>query len=192
MKMLKFFILVLTFICFFSCSNESVIDNQDFNFKAAPKSLISKIINTNLNSKVNSGPCDGASSYGISVQTDFDFKRPKHNCQSGFWFCTETSTYLQCLDSNGDVIYQVELFTGNREEPMNKYSIGLVELENNEIVLSFPKLYFENGNYTNDDLKFFSVDESIEILPNAYLVKGDFEVFSYEESLLVLLPITNE
>ena len=184
--------LLLSFV--YSCTSDIERENILVNIKEAPANLISRLSTNNksLNYKLDTGPCDGATSYGIAIETNFDLKRPINACQSGFWFCSETTTYLQCLNSSGDVLYQVEIFTGNREVSDNKYTFDLIELDNHEIVLSFPKSYFINGNYESSDLEFFSVDEKFEILPKTHLIVGDYTVYSHEDRLIVLLPITNE
>ena len=72
------------------------------------------------------------------------------------------------------------------------YSIDLVELDTNEIVLSFPWTYFEYGDYTESDLEFFSVDVKREILPGTYLIEGNYDVYRHDDKLIVLLPVEYE
>ena len=175
----------------FSCQEDQDFEQNSFDLEQAPKELLNKL-NNNVVNKVDASPCDGAVSIAVTVETNFDLKRPKYSCERGFWFCKETATYLQCLDSYGNVLYQIELLTGDRVEPDNLYSIDLVELDTNEIVLSFPWTYFEYGDYTESDLEFFSVDEKREILPGTYLIEGNYDVYRHDDKLIVLLPVEYE
>ena len=191
MKLYKCFI-VLGFISLcLSCHEDQEIYRNDLNLKEAPKDVLNKL-NNNVTSKVDGGPCDGAVSIAFTVETNFDLKRPKYSCNRGFWFCTDIATYMQCLDNQGHVLYQIEVLTGDRVEPDNLYSINLVELDTDEIILSFPWTYFEYGDYTESDLEYFSVDERREILPGTYLIEGSYDVYKHDDKLIVLLPVEYE
>lgn len=205
--MKKFSLLMLLFFTLFSIScseesSESSESSEKLSFKLPNESFIQKYlkntqIDLSLNSKlpaVSSGPCDNAASVGISMQTDFEFKRPKYDCQRGFWFCSETHYYYNCYDSGGNLIYQEEIGGGNRVSneniPNYKYTVKVNFFEeDNEMLLTFPKEYFLDGTYTQDDMSYFSVDEEIEIVPNSgiYFVKGQYEVFEYENEIYVLV-----
>uniref|UniRef100_UPI00404A0B62 hypothetical protein n=1 Tax=Gelidibacter sp. TaxID=2018083 RepID=UPI00404A0B62 len=199
--MRKFFVLLL-FGFSLACSKQNETQSEELVFKKAPQSLIDKLYlakneNHFVKNRVAEGPCDNAVSIGVKVETDFELKRPKYNCQRGFWFCTSTTTYGYCSDANGNVIYQApvdEFFNASRTNmpesyPDLKYYAELYEVGNDEIILSFSKEYFINGNYIQSDLDYFWVDDNREVLPEKYLIKGKYEVFEHEDNLLILLPI---
>lgn len=179
---------LMTFFMFtLSCSHENESEGK---LRKAPKEIVDAINNANKRAN-RGGPCDGASSIGISVQTDFDIKRPKFSCNRGFWFCSETHTFLHCLDANGSVIWEEEICrSGNLNPAPHKYKIPLYENDGNSVILSFSKEYFKEG-FTYDDYKLFSVDDERLVLPDRVLVKGEYEVFEYGENYVVKVPIKN-
>lgn len=184
----NFSLLFLSFLAL-SCNNES--EGGEVSNRKAPKEIIDVIKKNDNQTYRFGGVCDGAVSIGISVETDFDIKRPKFDCNSGFWFCTETHTYLTCKDGAGNIIHQEEICrTGNTNQKPHKYQIPLYEFDENNIVLSFKKEYFKVG-FTADDLKFFSVDDERLILPNRKLVIGEYEVFDNESTYVVKVKTKN-
>lgn len=200
--MRNIFVLLLLFGFSLACSEQDQMKSEELVFKKAPQSLIDKLTLAMNNSptvknRESEGPCDNASSFGIKVETDFDLKRPKYNCQRGFWFCTETTTYGYCSDANGNVLYQApiaDFFSALRGDipesyPDLKYYAELYEVDDNEIILSFPKEYFQDGSYIQSDLDYFWVDDEREVLPEKVLIKGKYDVFEYEDNLIILLPI---
>jgi hypothetical protein len=105
-------------------------------FPKAPVSLVKKINNrqNSTNESKMTGPCDNAVSISIVRETDFEFKRPKFDCDRGFWFCSESHTYRVCKDSDGTILDKQEIFANKSSTKTSKYTVDIFELDNNEII----------------------------------------------------------
>jgi len=173
---------LISFLVFILSCNNNENENK---LRKAPKEITDVINRANNKTSYKSGPCDGAVSVGISVQTDFEIKRPKYNCTRGFWFCSETHTFIECKDGDGNVIYQEEICrSGNLNQGPHKYKIPLYEMDENNVILSFSKDYFKQG-FTFEDFRYFSVDDERLVLPGRTMILGDYEVFDYGDNYVV-------
>lgn len=201
--MKKVIVLFLLFLLL-SCSSEKNenFSNSSGEFNRAPKELLkkySKKINFKNGSNISKlyygseTPCDNAASVGISLSYDFEFYRPKYNCESGFWFCGKWTSYWTCYDVNGNVIYQEEIQDKGNRIPKGKYSVEVNILESNEMILEFPKEQLLHEGYSVKNLSFFNVDDEFQVFPksNLYFVKGDYPVYENEDKLIVLVKTKN-
>lgn len=162
-------LLTTLFACTFllSCSNENISEK-----KMSSESF-------------SKGRCPEGTTEVWTYEADgFRFKRPKFNCESGFWFCTYGGGWVfeGCKDSSGNI------WPATPSTTINKTNLVAFPSPNNTITILFPKELINKPGNTLDDFKIFSVDEEISI-GDMKLKAGSYNTTLTNETIVVKVPI---
>lgn len=147
------------FCVFFSCSTETFQDTES-----------EKNVNESINSKALICP----HGYHAVFEYEFDgfnFHRPKHNCESGFWFCVSGHWEIDC-EANGTngaiAISEIDLIN-------NTTTVAAIHNKTNKTVeFYFPKDLASVGKNTLSDFSVFNVDENLKMANGIILKKGNY------------------
>ncbi|MEY8849909.1 hypothetical protein AB9K26_13905 [Psychroserpens sp. XS_ASV72] len=109
--------------------------------------------------------------------SSFRFKRPKYDCERGFWFCfTDPEWQVHCVDNyNGAVVKTISLSNVDQIEERTTVA-GLINKGDKIVDFYFPiELVGLDGN-TLEDFAIFNVDddENIYITNGVTLIPGDY------------------
>ncbi len=156
--------LFLLSIVIISCSKETSNENEN---ALDNKSLI-------YNSTREADPTIRLS----YVIDEFRLKRPKHNCNRGFWFCVKGHWEIISWDINNQ--YSVY------KDPNGQVHI-LGELIDDQVKLRFPIEL--NETHSSSDLELFSVDEEYEFYPSYTMKIGQYDVNIIDNEYVVFVDL---
>mgnify|MGYP003610916562 CR=1 FL=1 len=170
-KKLILSLLATTLMLFLSCNSDSdQVENTQID---------------NLTNKVapgGGGPCPPGSLAVIIYEFDtFRFHRPKKNCESGFWFCSDGEWVITCIENpNG------RRYSGITETTTTV--AGVIDRDNGLISFRFPiELITKDGNKPSD-FEIFNVDEELTF-GDLTLIKGDYSSTFTNDEITVNVPV---
>lgn len=182
MKTKKLFLglLATTLILFFSCDSDS---NQNENTKNLQT-------NSSLTNKVDSGSgigvvggdvCPDGMIAVVSYEFDtFRFHRPKKDCESGFWFCSDGKWVITCVENPNGRIH-----SGITESTTTVAAI--IDKSNKIVSFHFPiGLIGKDGNNLSD-FETFNVDEEVPF-GDLTLIKGDYQSTFTNDEIIINVP----
>lgn len=179
-KKLLLGLLASLLILFFSCEGDS---NQN-------ETTTIPLKNSSLTNKVDSGEgigfvggdaCPDGMIPVISYEFDtFRFHRPKKDCKSGFWFCSDGKWVITCVENPNGKIH-----SGITD---SSTTVAAIIDKNNKIVsFHFPiGLIGKDGN-TLSDFETFNVDEEVPF-GNLTLIKGAYSSIFTTDEIIINVP----
>lgn len=200
MKNLFFISAVFTVLLFSSCSETQDYSEQskdELIFNMATPSQARALGNAEQGVSIKSaGPCDLATRTVIYHTGAFRFKRPKFDCNQGFWFCTTAGEwYVDCYR------YDTLLYSGPISELTNRpksasssgagvnLPVEIVYSANSTVFMKFPLEYFDSSTYTTEDLNFLSVDDQLDMPNGSTLKLGQYPTFELDGFLIAEVDI---
>ncbi|MFK7781883.1 hypothetical protein [Psychroserpens sp.] len=125
-----------------------------------------------------SGSCPPNSTASIHYESDgFRFKRPKTDCQSGFWFCTLNGGWvIKCHDNYTGAEVEVTQATQVNRTFETTTIAGIINDAEKTVDFYFPIELADIDGNSLDDFEIFNVDvdENIYITENIKLIPGDY------------------
>lgn len=167
--------LIVIFIVFSCSSNENI-----------------EVINSKENNMFNREiGCPPNSTASIHYEfSSFKFKRPKFNCESGFWFCTTDGEWIvECHDNyNGAVVASYSLSDVDNITQRTTVA-GIIDYNNKIVDFYFPIELANVGGNKLSDFDVFNVDddESINILEGVELIPGNY--YSRIENTEIIISV---
>ena len=136
---------------------------------------------TNKVAPGGAGPCPPGMLAVISYEFDtFRFHRPKKNCESGFFFCSDGDWVINCVENP-----KGRLYSGMTETTTTV--AGIIDRENSLISFHFPiELINKEGN-TQSDFEIFNVDEDLSF-GDLTLVKGNYPSTFTNNEIIINVP----
>lgn len=186
-------------VCFILSSCYQETDNTNEKTLSFTKPTISQIASLKSAMEDNVlqktfGPCDNAARIQIYHTGTFRFKRPKFDCESGFWFCSTPGIWMgDCFDSAGNLIYSAPLasFEPSKSGQQNgvDFRVEIVYSSENTVFMKYDLNYFNSNEYSTSDLEFLSVDEELLLTNGQNLVLGQYPTFEYDGFLIAEVNI---
>ncbi|WP_291082402.1 hypothetical protein [Flavobacterium sp. BFFFF1] len=138
--------------------------------------------------QVNSGkavgeksPCAGSSDICYFVEvSEFRFKRPKYDCESGFWFCTGSRWILVCTPDDSEPLSPTLTERGVKV-------IAVPKKTDKVLTFLFPYALVRQPGNNIEDFRTFNVDEEITI-GGMKLKKGDYPTRFTDAEIIIDVP----
>lgn len=157
-KVVLFFVVIIS-INFISCDEELTVSNERVSHRV-----------------LEDCPEGTFTVYNYEFST-FRFKRPKFNCESGFWFCTTDGEWVKsCIDRNGDPVPKIS------EVGAKVYAVPIKE--NNTVKFYFPKGLLDLPENNIEDFYEFNVDDEL-IFGDMKLIEGTYLSTFTEEAIVI-------
>lgn len=169
-KILPVFALALT-VGLFSCQKTQTPE-------PASRTTIPK-----LGTQAKLGQPDCPPGYHLVLVYEYDrmrFHRPKKNCESGFYICSDGHWEWVCVPD-----YPMAAIVGQNASIWGQLNESETQLE-----LHFPAGLASTPGYTANDLSVFSVDDAKAVRPDVVLVPGAYAVSLIGSELVVTVPVT--
>lgn len=130
----------------------------------------------------------GTHGCGFDIECSFEnFHRPKFQCTRGFWLCVEcTKPVPTCCPDAGFKLASFDSVT-------KMITVRINFVGKNKLEFRFPAAMKDNINYTEEDLKYFSVDEAKSFNlngKNVKLITGDYKTEIIGSEIVVRVDYT--
>ncbi|MAX69807.1 MAG: hypothetical protein CMC76_01725 [Flavobacteriaceae bacterium] len=137
------------------------------------------------------GPSGCPENTTASIHYEFDefrFKRPKFNCNSGFWFCTTNGGWvIECHDNFSGAVVEVISLSKVDTTSRKTTVAGIINYSNSTVDFYFPKeLAYLEGNKLSD-FNVFNVDNdtNINIIDGVTLIPGNYNTLIDDTEIIV-------
>ena len=176
-------LLLIVAVLFFaatSCSNESI--NEDLQLK----SNATLEIEESMYEKIPLEICPPGTHAVLSWEFDtFRFKRPKYDCNRGFWFCSDGHWVLSCEPNQ---YRAAEISNVDIDNGTTTVSIAIYEGEN-YIDFYFPKELLNVGGNSLSDFTTFNVDDELMLIEGVTLKKGDYSSRIEDDEIIISVDV---
>lgn len=119
----------------------------------------------------------------------FRFKRPKYDCERGFWFCTDGGWVLTCIDLHGQPMGPLPPEDHTYISPRGGRAVAYATPGvSNEITILFPRGLETMPGNSIVDFQTFNVDSEIYI-GGMQLRAGDYPTVFTTDHIICKVPI---
>lgn len=152
-------------IALFSCNKESIDTKVEENLTT-----------------LGGPPYNAPPGYNWSLHysyNDFNFHRPRFNCEHGFWFCFIDGYWHWEITPS----WPVSTISGTTAHIWGKY------LGNNKFEIHFPIALKTQVGYSSNELLNFSVDDTMYLENNTILKFGDYNTNETTTEIIAVVDI---